>query len=727
MTRSIGLLPRKTLWILLILALVAGALVVPIAAWAAEPATPLGAAAAPLDSSATASRAEFAMLAVTGLGLPTSSPTTPTFRDVPRGSLYYQYIEGAYASGLVQGLGGGLYGPDLSIARQQVATILARYLSAMELRARGYITGERGTYATLAGWFEAEGAEQLARFGDSLSISSVHRTGVAYLAMHDIALGSNGWFNPLSLVTVGQSVSFIARTAEVAASFTTPPPPPPAAAPVVTSISPSTGPYLGGTSVVISGTGFSSGATVRFGTVAATSLSVISSTSIVAASPAGTPGSTVQVSVTTVAGTSANTSADDFTYYSYGAPSITSLSSNHGWQGDAVNIYGTNFTGEGLQVWFGGQQVAASSIAFVDSTRLTVVVPWGYAGQTVRVKVVTAYGVSADTAADDFTFYYISAPTITGLDPNYGWEDDVISIYGTSFVHGDTAVYFGAVQVDAHDITYYGSTHLVVVVPGGYNGQTVRVKVVTGYGTSPNTAADDFTYQLVDDPIITGLNPDYGWHGDVVTISGHNFTTDGLEVWFGGVQVVGSDITYYSPTKLKAVVPGGYFDGQTVRVTVVTKYGVSGNTAADDFTYVAPDFHVTGIDSAQYSVAGAGVWQSGPSAVFVNGTYLDFRVRVVDQYGDPIVLTDVSASSPWAYWYKIESRFHGVPISGGPEGQGPASTVTDANGYLYWTSLGGYSDSMYMFLLGLNLNFGFGPHMGVGDGGGARFDITWTE
>ena len=314
MVRSVKSLPKKTLWMLLVLVLVAGALTVPIAAWAAEPSAPLAAAAAPLDSSAAADRAQFAMLAVTGFGLSTSSPTTPTFVDVPRGSLYYQYIEGAYAAGLVRGLGGGYYGPDMQIARQQVATILARYLSAMELRAFGFIQGEHATYATLAGWFEAEGAEQLAAFGDSLSISAVHRAGVAYLAMHGIALGSNGWFNPLSSVTVGQCVAFISRAADVAKSFTTPVVVPP----TVTSVAPATGSYLGGTTVQITGTGFTSGATVRFGTAAATGVTVSSSTLIVAVSPAGTPGSTVQVSVTTASGTSANTSADDFTYATLG-------------------------------------------------------------------------------------------------------------------------------------------------------------------------------------------------------------------------------------------------------------------------------------------------------------------------------------------------------------------------------------------------------------------------
>jgi len=656
------------------------------------------------------------MLAVTGLNLALMSPSVPTFTDVPRGSAYYEYVEGAHASGLVQGLGGGLYGPDLPVARQQVATILARYLSGVELSVFGHITGTQATYANLNGWYAAEGQAQLAAFADWPAISFVHRAGVAYLAMHDIALGSNGLFSPRSSVTVSQSVAFIARTAEVAGSFSAAPEP---VAPAVTSISPSMGPYSGGTTVQIHGTGFTSGATVRFGSAMASSVTVTSSTLIVAVSPPGTAGSTVQVSVSTAAGTSANTSADDFTYSAGAVPTVTSLSSNYGWAGNVISIYGTNFSLDGLQVWFGSVQIATSQVGFISSTRVDVVVPSGSAGQTVNVKVATAYGISSNTPADDFTYYSGYIPSITALVPDFGWEGDVISIHGTNFVYGGTAVYFGTEQVSYADITYYGTTHLAVAVPQGVDGQTVRVRVVTAAGTSPNTPADDFTYVLTDDPIVTDVSPDHGWEGDLVTIYGHNFTTSGLEVWFGSEQVDPGDITYYSSTKLKVIVPPG-FDGQTVRVAVVTVYGVSANSPADDFTYVAPGIVVAGIGSAEWSVAGLGDWHSSHSAAFFDGTFLDFRMQVVDQYGDPVVLTNVSELSPWLKWYPNEWPRGDTRPSGDPGGEPPVSTITDANGYLYWLGEGGYSHATFTFELRLGPGFGFHPQLGE-----ETFTLTW--
>lgn len=85
-----------------------------------------------------------------------------------------------------------------------------------------------------------------------------------------------------------------------------------ATAPTVTSLSPNNGVAGGGTSVAITGTGFVSPATVKFGEVAATSVTVNSSTSITAVSPAGS--GTVNVTVTDTNGTSAAVSHDWFAY-----------------------------------------------------------------------------------------------------------------------------------------------------------------------------------------------------------------------------------------------------------------------------------------------------------------------------------------------------------------------------------------------------------------------------
>jgi large repetitive protein len=95
-----------------------------------------------------------------------------------------------------------------------------------------------------------------------------------------------------------------------------------AAAPTVTGLSPTTGPAAGGTFVTITGSGFTGAKAVDFGTTAATSVTVVSATTITAESPAGT--GTVNVTVITQGGTSAISAADQFTY-AVAAPTVVSL------------------------------------------------------------------------------------------------------------------------------------------------------------------------------------------------------------------------------------------------------------------------------------------------------------------------------------------------------------------------------------------------------------------
>jgi hypothetical protein len=85
------------------------------------------------------------------------------------------------------------------------------------------------------------------------------------------------------------------------------------APPKLFSISPTEGPTTGGTSVTIRGEQFMTPATVTFGGVPASAVSVQSGTEMTAVSPAHGVG-TVGVIVTTAGGQSANTESDFYTY-----------------------------------------------------------------------------------------------------------------------------------------------------------------------------------------------------------------------------------------------------------------------------------------------------------------------------------------------------------------------------------------------------------------------------
>jgi hypothetical protein len=93
-------------------------------------------------------------------------------------------------------------------------------------------------------------------------------------------------------------------------------------APAVTAISPRTGSIAGGTTVKVVGTDFSSASEVKFGPDLAASFTVVSETEIAAIAPPTDRAGSVDVTVTTPAGTSAATSADDFTYKGCVVPNL---------------------------------------------------------------------------------------------------------------------------------------------------------------------------------------------------------------------------------------------------------------------------------------------------------------------------------------------------------------------------------------------------------------------
>ncbi len=84
--------------------------------------------------------------------------------------------------------------------------------------------------------------------------------------------------------------------------------------PVVTAVSPASGPPAGGTSVTITGTTFTAATVVDFGVTSAASFVVVNATTITAVTPAAAAG-TVDVRVTTLnGGTSGIVPADQFTF-----------------------------------------------------------------------------------------------------------------------------------------------------------------------------------------------------------------------------------------------------------------------------------------------------------------------------------------------------------------------------------------------------------------------------
>jgi hypothetical protein len=269
-------------------------------------------------------------------------------------------------------------------------------------------------------------------------------------------------------------------------------------APVVTAISPTSGPNKGGTQVIITGTGFTSATKVAFGAASfgppATVLSE-TATRIVAISPPEAPGGR-NVFVTTPVGVSAGVPADLFTYQ-VAKPTVTGISSSSGptTGGTQVTITGTGFTGA-TKVAFGAASFGpAATFTVVSDTTITATAPAEAVGAR-NVFVTNPGGTSVAVPADMFTYVATAGkPTVTGISvssgPTVGGTQ--VTITGTGFT-GATKVAFGAASFGpAALFTVVSSTEIIATSPAESAGSR-NIFVTTPAGTSVGVPADVYTY-----------------------------------------------------------------------------------------------------------------------------------------------------------------------------------------------------------------------------------------
>lgn len=343
--------------------------------------------------------------------------------------------------------------------------------------------------------------------------------------------------------------------------------------PVITGVSPQTGPPMGGTVVTLTGTGLAHATAVRFGTTAATDLVRVSDTSLRVTTPAHAPGP-VDVLVTSPGGQSAAGSTARFTYGS--PPSVTSLSATAGplQGGTVVTITGTHLA-EATAVRFGSS--AGTGLVRVSDTTLRITSPAQVEG-AVRVRVVNVNGTSADTDGSIFT--YVGVPAVSSLSTPAGpLVGGVVVITGTRLGLA-TGVDFGGVP--GTSLVRVSDTTLQVMAPPLKAG-TVDVRVTTPGGVSPVVAAARFTYQAV--PTVTSISPAVApaKGGSVVTLTGTAYDRVS-SVTFDGVAATA--ITRLSATQLRVTVPAHAEGDVDVRVT--TPGGTSPLGRGGRFTYLNP-------------------------------------------------------------------------------------------------------------------------------------------
>jgi hypothetical protein len=250
-------------------------------------------------------------------------------------------------------------------------------------------------------------------------------------------------------------------------------------------------------------------------------------------------------------------------------------------------------------------------------------------------------------------------PAITGLSASSGMAGSTITVTGYNFsgAAGQVQVFFG--NTAATNVTVVNDSQVTAVVPSGSGTVDVRLQSgvtvqdtqninnpVFGYGTSPVTTADQFTYSgsignqppTVAQPATASPNPVTG-------------TTTNLSV-LGADDGGEANLTYTWQATTK---PSGANPAFSINGTNAAKNSVVTFDRAGAYT-----FQVTITDSGALTVTSSvnvtvnqvftSIIVTPPSVTLVFGAKQQFTAQALDQFSQPL------ATQPSFSWSKVSGR-----------------------------------------------------------------------
>jgi hypothetical protein len=438
-----------------------------------------------------------------------------------------------------------------------------------------YDTSGTSGEGKLAGWYTVGGtsaATPIIAAVEALSGSETRSLGASAFyknpsSFFAVMSGSNGSCGGSYLCTGGSGYrgpTGVGTPDGVLSQSSTPPPP----ALAVTSVSPAEGSTRGGTSVVIKGTGFVKGATVKIAGKAS-SVTVHSETEITAVTPSASAGSD-EVIVTDEHGTSS--AGPKYAYVAPPVPAVSSVSpaegSTHG--GAAVTITGSGFV-SGATVKIAGK---ASSVKVRSESEITAVTPSASAGSD-EVIVTDENGVSS--GGPRYTFVAPPVPAVSSVSPAEGSTrgGTAITIKGSGFVSGATVKIGGK----ASSVKVRSESEITAVTPSTGAGSD-EVIVTDENGVS--SGGPKYKFVAPPLPAVSSISPFEGptSGGMTVTIRGSNFVS-GASVKIGKAAL---SVSVRSATEITVKTPS-YWSGSD-EVIVSDENGTS--SGGPSYTYRTP-------------------------------------------------------------------------------------------------------------------------------------------
>jgi hypothetical protein len=321
-------------------------------------------------------------------------------------------------------------------------------------------------------------------------------------------------------------------TATLAAGFTyvAPPPPPPPPPPTgvtasVIKVQPTEGQVAGGSPVTVHGANFQSGATVAFGGVGATNVTVVDAYTLTCTTPAGGPGS-VSIVVTN-AGATPSAPSGVFTYVrGLRFDAVAPISGPT--TGSVVTLTGVGFQ-SGASVTFDG--LAATNVSVPHEYHLVCTTPPHLPlAVTVAVTNPTAVtptgGFAAQSAQRARAYSYTgtgvvpgpAAPVVPAEGPAAGGT--TVTLTGAGFLAGAT-VAFGAVP--ATNVQVLSGSVITCTAPAAQTHVTpvVGVTVTNPNATTWSAVPPVAGYVYRPAPVSLTQSGDYGSFGPAVAVDGN--------------------------------------------------------------------------------------------------------------------------------------------------------------------------------------------------------------